>query len=76
MLRQNLPNAKEEGRGDKGEVLLAVAVFPPGAKKREGGKRDEEPKGNRVGNWAVRWASNRGAQTNSVLITFYINLSL
>ena len=36
MLRQNLPNAKEEGRGDKGEVLLAVAVFPPGAKKERG----------------------------------------
>ena len=33
-------------------MLLAVAVFPPGAKKRE--KRDEEPKGNRVGNWTER----------------------
>ena len=40
-------------------MLLAVAVFPPGAKKRE--KRDEEPKGNRVGNWTEeRWTSNRG----------------
>ena len=39
-------------------MLLAVAVFPPGAKKRE--ERDEEPKGNRVGNWTERWTSNRG----------------
>ena len=41
-------------------MLLAVAVFPPGGKKREGGKGDEEPRGNRVGHWT---AKRDGCQT-------------
>ena len=57
MSQHILLDTKEERSGDKGEVLLAVAVFPPGGKKRE----DEEPRGNRVGHWtAKRWMSNRG----------------